>query len=37
MVTNYKVVGEAAARTVFRLEGNPPRIVVEEYTPINVR
>ena len=35
-VTNYKVVGEAAARTVFKFDANK-QIVVESYTPMNIR
>jgi hypothetical protein len=34
--TNYQITGEAAYRTVFRLEGNPthPNVVIESYTPL---
>jgi len=36
MSTNYQIIGEAAYRTVFRLEGNPlrPNVVIESYTPL---
>ena len=35
-VTNYKVVGEGAARTVFKVNSSN-QVVVESYTPMNIR
>jgi hypothetical protein len=35
-ITNYKVVGEAAARTVFKVDARK-QVILESYTPMKIR